>query len=376
MTVHIAIPILREFSNIPRLLSDIGNQDYNDIKCWFCVNNPEEWHEDVSHAADIEDNRKTLDYLNKNKDENFTVIDKSSRGRAFPLKNSGVGWARKVLFDKIAGVADDNDLIISMDADTCFGNDYVSSVMDNFRCHKNVIALCVPYYHPLTGDEKQDSGILRYELYMRHYMVNMLRINNPYSFTALGSAMAFPVKSYRKVRGITPRQSGEDFYLLQKFRKSGELLLWNDSHVYPMGRCSDRVAFGTGPALIKGLNGDWSSYPFYNPLIFDEVKQTFDSFNCLYHADIEMPMMQFLKNVFKTEDLWGPLRKNYTTEKAFIHACMVKVDALRILQYLRYRQQSVEAFSVEVSQAERDRLYEIENELRKSHDDTIHKLTL
>ena len=55
---------------------------------------------------------------------------------------------------------------------------------------------------------------------------------------------------------------------------------------------------------------------------------------------------------------------------------MVKVDALRILQYLRYRQQSVEAFSVEVSQAERDRLYEIENELRKSHDDTIHKLTL
>ena len=206
---------------------------------------------------------------------------------------------------------------------------------------------------------------------MRHYMVNMLRINNPYAFTALGSAMAFPVKSYRKVRGITPRQSGEDFYLLQKFRKSGELLLWNDSPVYPMGRCSDRVAFGTGPALIKGLNGDWSSYPFYNPLIFDEVKQTFDSFSCLYHADIEMPMTQFLKNVFKTENLWDPLRKNYTTEKAFIHACVVKVDALRILQYLRYRQQSVEAFSVEVSQAERDRLYEIENELRKSHDGTI-----
>ncbi len=370
MTVHIAIPILREFSNIPHLISDMECQDYNDIRCWFCVNNPEEWHEDVTRAADLEDNRKTLDYLN-GMGEKYTVIDKSSQGRAFPLKNSGVGWARKVLFDEIAAVVDDNDLIISMDADTRFGMDYVSSVAQNFSRHRNVMALCVPYCHPLTGDEKQDFGILRYELYMRHYMVNMLRINNPYAFTALGSAMAFPVKSYRKVRGITPRQSGEDFYLLQKFRKSGELLLWNDSHVYPMGRCSDRVAFGTGPALIKGLNGDWSSYPFYNPQLFDEVKQTFDSFGSLYHADIEMPMTQFLKNVFKTDDLWSPLRKNYTTEKAFIHACMVKVDALRILQYLRYRQQFVGTYSVEITQAERERLYHIENELRKSHDNII-----
>ncbi len=92
------------------------------------------------------------------------------------------------------------------------------------------------------------------------------------SFTAIGSAMALPVKSYRAIGGMTPHKSGEDFYFLQKLRKFGKVLTWNKEKVYPEARYSDRVFFGTGPAMIKGRDGDWSSYPIYPFELFDEIK--------------------------------------------------------------------------------------------------------
>ena len=82
-----------------------------------------------------------------------------------------------------------------------------------------MIGLAVPYYHKLIGDAT-DRLILRYEIYMRCYLINLLRIQNPYAFTALGSAMAVTVRAYRKAGGLTPVKSGEDFYFLQNLISS------------------------------------------------------------------------------------------------------------------------------------------------------------
>jgi hypothetical protein len=43
----------------------------------------------------------------------------------------------------------------------------------------------------------------------------------------------------------------------------------------------------------------------------------------------------FLEDKFGIESLWDPLRKNYKTEEQFIKACWKKIDALRILQFLK-----------------------------------------
>ncbi len=92
-------------------------------------------------------------------------------------------------------------------------------LLNTFKHHPDAVALSVPYYHNLTGDEEKDRAILRYEIYMRYYAINLWRIGSPYNFTAVGSAMALPVWAYRAIGGITPHKSGEDFYFIQKLRK-------------------------------------------------------------------------------------------------------------------------------------------------------------
>jgi hypothetical protein len=153
--------------------------------------------------------------------------------------------------------------------------------------------------------------------------------------------MACPVWAYKKVRGIAPKTSGEDFYFLQKLRKSGNIIVYNDEKVFPSSRLSDRVFFGTGPALIKGTNGDWSSYPIYHYLLFNDIKKLYNSFSLLFTNDIQTPLDAFIQECFG-ENIWDALRKNYKTEEAFVKACHHKIDGLRILQYLKSEQRKMD----------------------------------
>ena len=229
---------------------------------------------------------------------------KVRKHNGWPAGRGGVGWARKVAMDYISEKANAKDLIISIDADTFYPPNFISAVSKEFDKSKDLLGLAIPYYHPLTGNPVNDRLILRYEIYMRHYLLNLLEINNPYAFTAIGSAMAAKVSAYRKIGGLTPVKSGEDFYFIQKLNKNGKVGNWCDSVAYPSSRFSERVIFGTGPALIKGNKGDWSSYPIYKSDSFQKVKETFDLFPKLFENDIPTPMDIFLKKQFKTENIW------------------------------------------------------------------------
>jgi len=248
-----------------------------------------------------------------------------------------VGWARKESMDAINNVAMPSDIIISMDADTVFGSAYFESVVDLFARFPDRMALANPYYHKLTGDEELDRLMLRYEIYMRVYALNMWFVGLPYAFTALGSAIAVPVWAYRMIGGISPKKSGEDFYFLQKLRKAGRIMTWNAETVYPASRYSDRVFFGTGPALIKAKTGDWKSYPIYHYSLFGEVKETYNLFEKLFTSDIATPMDSFFNTVLNEKDIWTKLRKNARSRETFCNACMQKIDGLRILQFLKWR---------------------------------------
>jgi hypothetical protein len=181
-----------------------------------------------------------------------------------------------------------------------------------------------------------DRAILRYEIYLRCYMLNLCGIGSPYNFTALGSAMAIPINALKAVGGITPYSSGEDFYLAQKLRKYGALLLWLPETVFPSARLSDRVAFGTGPALIKGIRNHWEPYPIYSPEAFEPLKKTFSLFSKLFENDCPTPVDDFLNNIFPNQNVWAPLRNNFKTEQQFVKACHQKIDGLRTLQCLRF----------------------------------------
>lgn len=336
--ISVAIPVMAEYDNLPQLLDRLRKQTWHSFDLYICVNQPDSYaysNPDSTEGGIFTDNQHSLKLLSQVTDIPLHIIDRSTPRQGWNGKQQGVGWARKLLFDNILASCDTNEIIVSMDADTDFDTHYLEQLMNVVRHNPTCSALCVPYYHPLTGDDATNRAMLRYECYMRHYLINLLHINSPYAFSALGSAMAFPAWAYRRVGGITPLQGGEDFYLMQKFAKTGTLIRNIDTCVYPQGRISHRVPFGTGPAIARGVEGQADSYPFFAPEGFLHIKQTTDLFPQLYTQDIETPLSDFLRKQLNTNDLWEPLRKNFKRQDLFVHACHERLDGLRILQYLK-----------------------------------------
>lgn len=352
--IYITLPAMNENNYLFKTMDHLERQTYKDFTFTVCVNQPDEYYDydNEKHKEIIENNQLTLKKLieckeNKKYSYPLEIIDKSTKGFGWQGKKHGVGWARKVVMDRalelsIARGGFDKDIMVTLDADTEFNNNYLETIKENFEEHKKdkIVGISIPVYHKLTGSEREDRAILRYELYLRYYALNMWRINSYYNFTAVGSAMAVPVKIYKKVSGMTPKLSGEDFYFLQKLRKHGRILQWNKEKVYPAARFSSRVFFGTGPAMIKGDSGDWSSHPIYAHTLFDKVKETTDLFPKLYREDQESEMISFLKTQLG-ENLWQPLRANSKNEKQFVKFCHEKVDGLRILQFLKSKNEQI-----------------------------------
>ncbi len=341
-TLHIAIPAMNEAEWLPRTLEHISSESTGNVQTWICVNQPEAYWTDPDTRHICENNGQTLAFLRSLRNDNLHVIDRSSQGKGWTGKHYGVGQARKTLMDVINENARKNDLIVSMDADTTFDPGYLESIPNCFTRFPKAIALSNPYYHKLSGDDRLDRAMLRYEIYMRHYAINMWRIGSPYSFTALGSAISLPVSSYRKTGGITAKKSGEDFYFLQKLRKTGWICNHNTHKVYPATRYSDRVFFGTGPALIKGSQDDWSSYPIYHHDLFDKIRETLDCLPGLFAEKAETPMSAFLSMQFRESDPFEPLRKNSSGMERFVAACHEKIDGLRMLQFLKSEQKKLD----------------------------------
>ena len=356
--IAVAIPAMDELATLPATLADLAAQTLPSFRLYVCVNQLDSWwHDgDAAHLAVCRRNADLLQLLSQWRQRlDLTVVDCSSPSLGWPPRRQGVGWARKRLFDAIVRELPADALVVSLDADTRVDADYLRRLALTFDRHPDWAALSVPYYHRLSGDEGIDRPLLRYECYMRHYLLQLLalrraltpRVPFPYAFTAIGSAMAFTCRAYLRCGGITPLQGGEDFYLMQKFAKTGHVGLFLEGGdadyipLFPSGRISRRVPFGTGPAVAMTVADQAARYPFFAPSAFDAVADTYACFPALYERDIDTPMTPFLQRQLATDDLWGPLRCNHTSCDRFVRACVERVDGLRILQYLRVRPDGV-----------------------------------
>ena len=333
-TVHVAVPVLNEPDTLPECLKGLREQSYPQTKLWFCVNQPDSWQADPEKTPVCSSNAESLLLLKS--EPGVHVIDRTSPGKGWTDKKAGVGQARKTLMDKIAESAEPHDLIVSLDADTWCPPDYLQDTVNLFATHPTTIALAAPYYHPLTGDASLDIAMLRYELYLRYYTLNMWRIRSPYNYTALGSAISLPVKEYRRMGGISPRSSGEDFYFLQQLTKLGRVRHWLPSVVNPATRTSDRVPYGTGHALSLKQSGTGGyRYPLFADTDFDKVGETLAGLADCFHESQQSPLTDFLKKQLNTEDPWATLRNNHNTPERFVRACHERLDGLRTLQFLK-----------------------------------------
>lgn len=333
--VYFAIPAMDELDYLGRTLECIARQDYpGKISVYVCVNQPRSDYADARYRERIAHNRALWEQLQRNPwGLSLFAIDRFSEETAWE-KKGGVGLARRCCVDALLPRAADSDILISMDADTLFGPDYVSRIVRCFGEHRDAAAVTPEYYHRLSGDAAADRALLRYEIYMRCFLIGLLRIGSPYAFTALGSAICCRMGTCRKVGGFDGRQAGEDFYFLQKTAKCGKIRTDPGCTVYPSSRVSDRVPFGTGPA-VRDLQASEKRYPVFPPAAFDRIGESYRLIPAFREKDISTPLTDFISAADGSAACWDRLRRNYPTLPAFTRAFHQKADGLRLFQFLR-----------------------------------------
>lgn len=212
------------------------------------------------------------------------AVDRFHQG--LPAKQ-GVGLARKIGCDLASALIAKNGIhshwIHTSDADVHLPQDYFIQVPGG----KNISALVYPYQH--IGDHSNITEATQlYEQGLYYYTDGLEYAGSPYCFQTLGSCIAVNVNHYAQARGFPKRAGGEDFYLLNKLAKLGVIKKLNGDKLKIDARISNRVPFGTGPAVekIEKLQQTQQSYTHYNHQVFKELKQLLINFPNLYeHID-------------------------------------------------------------------------------------------
>ncbi len=196
----------------------------------------------------------------------------------FELEKSGVGGARKAGMDAALAVIDGNltdgdGWLFSLDADTLVAENYLGNALAWGRAHPDWAGAIFHFEHRSSDDPAECRAIEYYELYLREYAAHCRAAGSDYGFWALGSAFMVNARHYQRAGGMRRRTGGEDFYFLQALRKVGMIGVVPDALVYPSGRPSERVPFGTGPAVRKLAAGERMG--FYHPGCFAELARLY-----------------------------------------------------------------------------------------------------
>jgi hypothetical protein len=243
-----------------------------------------------------------------------------------PRKHAGVGLARKIGMDLAV--------------------DYF------LRTENPTGILCTihNFYHRVeNGDPTIEDAVRQYEAYLR-YFENALRYTGfPYYYHTIGSAFAVTADAYVRVGGMGRQQGGEDFYFLQKIFQMGKTKELDDVMVYPMARFSDRVPFGTGPALQKIIAQKDGLMKVYDFEAFRSLRQFFDMKDVFYGASQDSiietisrlhPILQeFLAESNFMLDIQD-CNANAATLKSFQKRFFHHFNAFKIIKYLNFAHQN------------------------------------
>ena len=198
-----------------------------------------------------------------------TLIINRTAERAIPTRQ-GVGLARKIGADialqlYAKKIVDDPRMFMT-DADVRLPAGYFDAIQDDSG------TVLYPFRH-VANDPVLLAKAQLYELHIRYYAWALRRAGSPYAFPSLGSTIAVHAQAYVKVRGIPKRNAAEDFYFLNKLAKVAPVTVISEPEIEIDSRLSERVPFGTGPALRK-MTELQMPYASYNISSFEVLKQT------------------------------------------------------------------------------------------------------
>ncbi len=332
--IFVAIPLMNELDNVSIILDQLSQQSLRPAIISFCINQPESWRKSPDKKEIILNNRKTLIYLNKVSASfpiPIIVLDHTSPGNGFHSNVGCVGLARKLCIDSFLSFTKSNDIIVNMDADTYYPANYFENIIDIYNQLPLLSGVCVPYYHKVDNlTEDKARSMLRYEIFLHYYTLQLLLIKSPYAFMPIGSAISFRVEAYKKAGGFKVKNAGEDFYTMQQIRKIGIISSWLNNTVYPAARISDRVVFGTGPAISLNLENQIKKYPFYPTFLFKIIESYYQ---ILEHSNSIDSITKHLKDIIP-EEIIMKIYKNHPQKEKFVHAIHEYFDAFHILKFL------------------------------------------
>jgi len=237
-------------------------------------------------------------------------------------------------------------IIVSLDADCTVSENFLVSIFDAFSDDKHLNTTVHNFFHRVEKNNPQmENAVRQYELYI-HYFRQMLRETGfPYYHHTIGSAFAVAADAYVRVGGMGRQQGGEDFYFLQKVFTLGNVKELNDTFVYPMARFSDRIPFGTGPALQKIMEEPDGIMRVYSKKSFHELRRLFemkDSFFRMEENDVltmitklDSSLFDFLQMIGFSDEV-ADCNRNSASPVTFQKRFFQHFNAFRIIKYLNF----------------------------------------
>ncbi|MDD3153539.1 MAG: hypothetical protein PHS41_01630 [Victivallaceae bacterium] len=248
------VPVLDEKEELPGVLSSLeASAAAAGAGAVLLVFN----HTPETDALKIQHNRELLDLLAAGK---LTAGGLPLGWMDAGALRYGVGEARKIGCDSLLAHWPRETLseriFAMLDADSPVEVDYFGAILDCFRNGGGQMgAVTLGFRHRQAATTKLEEAIRRYEDYLREFCRRLKEANSPYAFVALGSAIACSAELYCRAGGMKRKNAGEDFYFLESCRKIAPVTALDRELVHPSARISDRVPFGTGPALKGMLEG-------------------------------------------------------------------------------------------------------------------------
>ena len=266
-----------------------------------------------------------------------------------PKKHAGVGLARKIGMEwAIRGFMKCNNkdgVIISLDADCTVSENYLLSIENQFLTVRTNCCVINFTHRVISNIGSLTNAIVQYEQYIWYFRDALNFIGFPYYYHTIGSAFAVSADAYVRVGGIGRQQGGEDFYFLQKLFQLGETVELTRTFVYPEARFSERIPFGTGPALEKIISSTDSMLRVYSMESFLALKGFFDIRIKFYKQPkdkvleliklLHPSIQKFLNDsnlLFAITDCNKNAASSFTFEKRFFH----HFNCFIIIKYLNF----------------------------------------
>lgn len=267
-------------------------------------------------------------------------------------KDAGAGFARKIGMDEAVRqfmlTSNKKGVIVSLDADCLVAPDYLREIRQSFESDSRLNTAIIPFEHILP-DKKTNPRIYRagvlYELYLRYYSEALRYIGFPYPYHTIGSCFAVRADAYVKVGGMNKKQAGEDFYFLHKLFLSEHIKELKNTAVYPSSRISNRVVFGTGPAIRKMTESEevvWETYSFD---AFCALKELFDGISEVFKSKSEtirswmVKIPESVKDFLQSENYLPALDEinaNCASLPTFKKRFFTWFNAFMILKFMHY----------------------------------------